>query len=252
MEENMTPESVQQPSEPEAEKPKLPSFGERLVAIFVEPKVVYDYIARRNDFWLPFIVASVISVIAAALMMPFTREVITLSMQAGGAQASDAMVTGFSIVSVLLAPVTVAAYVLLIALFLWVVTLVLTGSADFGKSVSVTMWAYYPLVLAGILNSIVLAVVRPEIPSIQEARQHLGPIMHYTSLGALFSVDNAIASAMLAVISLFTIWNLWLLWVGARRSMNATATSAAVFVIIFLLVKLANAAFGGWQASKTM
>ena len=150
-----------------------------------------------------------------------------------------------------MAPVTVAAYILLVALFLWVVTLVLTGSADFGKATSVTMWAYYPLLLAGILNSIVLTVVRPEIPSIQEAQQHLGPIMHYTSLGALFTVDSAIVGAMLAVISLFTIWNLWLLWVGARRSMNATASSATVFVILFLLVKLGNAAFSGWNASRT-
>jgi hypothetical protein len=220
------------------------------VAIFVEPKVVYDYVVKRNDFWLPFIVASVISVIAAALMMPFTREVIALSMQAGGAPASDAMVTGFSIVSVVLAPVTVAAYVLLIALFLWVVMLVLTGSADFGKATSVTMWAYYPLLLAGILNAVVLTIVRPEIPNIQEAQQHLGPIMHYTSLGALFSLDNAIVGGMLAVISLFTIWNLWLLWIGSRRSMNATVSSATVFVILFLLVKLGNAAFGAWRASR--
>lgn len=250
MEENRTSEETQQPAEPEAEKAKLPSFGERLLAIFVEPKVVFDYVARRNDFWLPFIVASVISIIAAALMMPFTREVIALSMQAGGAPASDAMVTGFSIVSVVLAPVTVAAYVLLIALFLWVVMLVLTGNADFGKATSVTMWAYYPLLLAGILNAVVLTIVRPEIPNIQEAQQHLGPIMHYTSLEALFSLDNAIVGGMLAVISLFTIWNLWLLWVGARRSMNATASSATVFVILFLLVKLGNAAFGAWRASR--
>jgi len=251
VEENLTPESADQSVESEAEKIKLPPFGERLLAIFVEPKVVYDYVAKRTDFWLPFIAASVVSVIAAVLMMPFTREVLTLSIQAGGTQVTDAMITGLSILSVVLAPVTVAAYVLLIALFLWVVILVLTGSADFGKATSVTMWAYYPLVLAGVLNSIVLAVVRPEIPNIQEAQQHLGPVMHYTSLGALFSMDNAIVGSMLAVISLFTIWNLWLLWIGARRSMNATVSSATIFVLLFLLVKLGTAAFNGWNASKS-
>jgi len=250
VEEDMTPESVQQPSEPEAEKTKLPSFGERLIAIFVEPKVVFDYVAKRNDFWLPLIVAIVVALVAALLMMPPMREVIALQIQASGAPVTDAMISGMSIGAVVAAPIATASYVLLIALLLWLVVLVLTGNAAFGKALSVSMWAYFPLTLAGLLNAVVLAVVRPEISNIQEAQQHLGPVMHYTSLVALFPLDSLIVAGLLSVVSLFTIWNLWLLWVGARRSMNATTTSAAAFVVIFLILKFANAAFNGWRASK--
>ena len=84
MEENRTPESTDQSAASEAEKIKLPSFGERLLAIFVEPKVVFDYVAKRNDFWLPFIALCVVMIAGGLLALPTNTKAQALIRSAMG------------------------------------------------------------------------------------------------------------------------------------------------------------------------
>ncbi len=253
MEENLTPESAYQPAEPETEKTKLPSFGERLLAIFAEPKVVFDYVAKRNDFWLPLIALCVVMIAGSLLALPTNTKAQALIRSAMGAPVSSEDPTALSyVMAAIQAPIGLAISLLLTALIIWVVVLMLTGNASYGKGLSVATWAYYPSALAILLNGIVVAVIKPEIGGMQSYIADSNPVIHYTSLQALFHSDGMILSMMLFSISLFLVWYLWLLHVGVRRAMGGSGTCASILVAIVLALQLGFSALGGFFLARTL
>lgn len=248
MEENRTPEEIQQTVEPEGEKTKLPSFGERLLAIFVEPKVVFDYVAKRTDFWLPFLALSVLMAIANVLSLPTNNEGQTLVASATGRPAPSIDVLAY-VKSTIQAPIQLLIGLLIIGVLIWVVMLITTGNAGFGKAVSVAAWTAYPGTLGMLLNAIVVAVVQPEIRSLASMIADQTPVMHYTSLDVMITGVGPVLSMILMTISIFYIWQLWLLYIGARRSFGASRTGSWVLVIVLIIFQIGFAALAGWGMS---
>jgi hypothetical protein len=153
------------------------------------------------------------------------------------------------IVSIIQAPIQLIIALLIMAVIIWVVILLTTGSAGYGKAISVAAWSYFPSALGLLLNGIVVSAVQPEIQGLASMLTDQMPVIHYASLNALFAGSGAVLSMVLMTVSIFYIWQLWLLFIGARRSFTASPTGASVLVIVFLLLQLGFAALIGWSMS---
>jgi hypothetical protein len=236
---------------PEAPREKLPSFGTRLMAVFVEPKVVFDYVAKRTDIWLPFIALAVMAMAAAALALPASTKGQALIASVTGRAAPGLNTTAY-VKALVTAPINLMVGILVIAFFVWLIMTFTSGSAPFSRAMSVAAWSLFPATLGALLNGIVVSVAQPEIRSIQTFVVDQSPVLHYTSLGALTTGTGPILSMILLTISVFYFWQLWLLFIGARRSFGATVAGAWTLVVALLVLQLAFAAFGGWGISMLL
>ena len=131
------------PEAPEAPREKLPSFGTRLMAILVEPKVVFDHVAKRNDFWLPYITLAILMIVANALMLPTSTKSQSLIASVTGQQAPEVNVMGY-VKTMVSAPFGVVFGILLMAFIIWLVMTFTSGGAPFGRAMSVAAWCTFP------------------------------------------------------------------------------------------------------------
>ncbi len=232
---------------------KLPSFSERLLAIFVEPKVVFDFIAKRTDFWYSFIGLAVMGSIGALLALPTqmkSQELMTAAMGAPGAAKA------ITITAYILTPLQTALSLLimmaLLGALIWVVIMVVAGGGSYLKAINVAVWTTYPAILASFINGIVVFITRPEIASIQTSTLDSSPVMRYTSLAMFAPPDNLYITMMLLSVSLFSIWGYWLLYIATRRALGGNATAAWILIIVLVVFSLGFSLFGAWGLSKVM
>lgn len=236
------------PEAPEAPREKLPSFSTRLMAIFVEPKVVFDYVAKRNDLWMPYITLAIMMMVANALMLPTSTKGQALIASATGRPAPEVNLMAY-VKTMLSAPFGLIFGILLMAFIVWLVMTFTSGGAPFGRAMSVAAWSTFPGTLGMLLNSIVVSVAQPGISSIQTFVADQSPVLHYTSLSAFVTGTGPVLSMILLTISVFYFWQLWLMFIGARRSFGATAAGAWILVITLLAFQIGMAAVGGWGIS---
>lgn len=232
---------------------KLPSFGERLLAIFVEPKIVFDFLAKRTDFWYSFIGLAVIGSIGALLTLPTqmkSQEMMRSAVGAGGS-AKAITVTAY-ILTPLQTALTLLIMLALLGALIWVVIMIVAGGGSFVKAINVAAWTTYPPILASFINGIVVFITQPEIASIQTSMLDSSPVMRYTSLAAFAPLDNIYLMMVLMTVSLFSFWGYWLLYIGTRRSLGGNAAAAWTLIIVLFVFQLGMSLFGAWGLSKVM
>jgi len=233
---------------PETPREKMPSFGTRLMAIFVEPKVVFDYVAKRNDIWGPTITLAILMMVANALMLPTSTNGQALMASVTGQQVPEVNTMAY-VKTMASAPFGLVVGILLMAFVVWLVMTFTSGGAPFGRAMSMAAWCTFPGTLGMLLNGIVVSVAQPEIRSIQTFVADQSPVLHYTSLNALVTGTGPLLSMILLTISVFYLWQLWLVFIGARRSFGASPGGAWTLVVVLLLFQVAMAALGGWGIS---
>jgi hypothetical protein len=230
---------------------KLPSFAERLTAIFVEPKIVFDFIAHRTDFWLSFVGLVVLFSINGVLSLPTSIKMQELMLAAKGASSASKGITPMSYVLVPLQQgLNLLVMLVVMAAVIWLIVVFVSGGTSYAKAINVACWATYPTGLMMIVNGIIVAVTRPEITSIQTSVLEMNPVMHYTSLAALAPPGNMMVTMMLTSLSLFSVWYFWLLYIGVRRSLGGTATAAIVLILVSLAFQAGLSALSAWGLSK--
>lgn len=234
-----------------AEKP--PSFGERLLAIFVEPKIVFDFIKHRTDFWYSFIGLAVIATAGALLALPTQMKSQELMTSAMGAPSTTKAITATTyLVTTLQTTLSMLFMMALLGALIWIVIMVVAGGGSFIKAINVAVWTSYPAILATLINGVVVFVTKPEINSIQSSILDTNPVMHYTSLAMFAPPDNLYLTMLLMVVSLFSIWGYWLLYIATKRTLGGNSTAAWVLIIVLFLFQLSFSLFGAWGLSKLM
>lgn len=232
---------------------KLPSFGERLIAIFVEPKVVFDFIAKRTDFWYSFIGLAVIASAGALLALPTQMKSQELMASAMGAPGTAKAITTVTyLVTTLQTALSMLFMMALFGALIWIVIMVVAGGGSYVKAINVAVWTSYPAVLSTLINGIVVFITKPEISSIQSSILDTNPVMHYTSLAMFAPPDNLYLTMMLMAVSLFAIWGFWLLYIATQRALGGNATAAWVMIIVLVIFQFGFSLFGAWGLSKLM
>jgi hypothetical protein len=229
---------------------KLPSFAERLAAIFVEPKIVFDFIAHRTDFWYSFLVLAVLMVIGQMLTLPVTIQTQEMGMAAKGIEMTPVIRTSITVATPIMGVVMLLLGLVLVGAMIWLMVVFTSGGTTFAKAINVACWISYPTILATLINGVVITVAKPTITSLQTAGKEAAPLMHYTSLAAVAPAGNLYLLMILGTISLFAIWSFWLLYIGVKRSLGGTTVSAAVSIALLYVFQIGVVVLQAYNLSK--
>ncbi len=216
-----------------------PNFGMRVLSVFIEPKVTYDYLKTKSDFWRPFILISILMAVVTFFNAPIMWEMQRNLIAAQGKQIPPQVMgdTALGIVGAIFTPVGIGVSFLISGGIVWLLGLILTGSMRFSQAISIVTYSYFPTFLAQMMNGFVVAIVRPEFSGVSNYLRDTQPALFYTSLASVFS-GQILLSFILFNLSLFTLWSLYLMYLGLVRSASLKVSQAIITVCIILLLSL--------------
>lgn len=239
--------------QPVAAPPKKNVF-ERFAGVLFAPAETFEEIVRRPDVLAPLVIYVILGFISAALLVPRmdTESLLAQQREAIRKQSpniSEADLEQFERIGVASAKVIMWASPLL-SVFFWIVIAgvlflafrMMGGGGTFEQAVSVTLYAWLPMTILGILGSIVALLRGSFDPAAAATLVKSNPA---------FLVDmkeQPVLFSLLSSVDLFTIWMLILLIFGfAAVSKFSRAKSAAIVIALwlaFLVVKVGFAALG--------
>ena len=228
------------PPAPEAK----PSSLQRIFGVLFAPFPTFESIARRPDWLVPLIILMVISLAGGVIIaqhVDFTamaHEAIEMNPQASKIPADriDTMIrfTAATMrVSAYASPLLAIVVLMIIAAILMLAFRMFGGQGTFRQAFSVTIYAWYPLLIKNILAVIVL--VNKTAISVFDLQN---PIL--SNLGFLFDPKTQpVQFALGSSLDLFSIWSLVLMIIGfAAISRLPRARSATIVVVLWLVMKL--------------
>lgn len=213
-----------------------------LVEIFVDPQKVFRRIAAGFEWWKPYIVVAVLTVILAWLNQPVTIRLAELNPRGISPEQLEAQLDAirrFGFVGLILAPLAVLLISVILAALVNVTVNLASGRSGFTRVLCLLQFAG----LIGVVEQgLRLGILRmrgiENIESMGDARVSFG-------LAALpgFSETEGFVRALLDSLSLFQIWYLIVLTLGIAaifgisraRALPATVVVWVISVVMLML-----------------
>lgn len=236
------------PVSPAPEVPAVPplSEGARIVNTFVAPSKTFTDLRRNAAWWAPWILISVFSILFMyAVGNKVTFEQVTKNAIAHSSRADQfdklpaaQQASQIALQSKIIAgfgygvPLLLLLYCLIATVVLWA-TFKFAAAAEtsFGQAYAITMYAWLPGILAGILGTISLfAGANPEGFDINN------PVG--TNLGYYLDPDTTgkFVRGMASSLDILTIWSLLLIGIGYSSTSKVKRSTAIAIVVAWYLV----------------
>lgn len=234
--------------------PSKPNPFQRIAGVFIAPAKTFVEIVRQPNILVPLLLIIAIGYGSTILLMPKMNWKAITDMQMEqirkkNPNVSDAdlarmekFTIAFAKVGSWVSPLIAAAIYLIIAGVMLLAFRMMGGEGDYQQALSVTLHAWFPLVLWGIIAAIV-----------GMARGSVDPTQMQTIVasnpGILVSMkDHPVLFSLLASFDIFTIWTVVLMIIGfAAMSRFSRAKSAAIVLALWfalIVVKVGFAALG--------
>jgi hypothetical protein len=214
-----------------------------LVKVLYEPGAVFQRVAERPKFLMPFIGISVFQIIIGIVNLPFLKAAMQAQMAQAPAGAPDT--SKFAALGLIFVPIIIAIALVIGALLLWVLVSLVGGDGKFGTLLSVAAYASVPsVILLSIVGAIVLQLQGTQgLTSPQDMQPAVG-------LDLLAPGAKGFMGAVLKGINPFSIWGLVLTAIGVSTTHRLSTGSGYVvatlaFVIGLLIAGVLGALFGG-------
>lgn len=226
---------------PATAEPEKPNTLERIIGVLSSPVSTFESIVRRPNILGPlliFVLVSIASSIAVAVKVDFTamaREAIEAnpSIPADRAEGAVNMTRSIMKVSMYASPLLTVLILVITAGICLLAFRMFGGEGDFNTAMSVTIYAWFPRLIRGILGVIVmLAKGSLTIYDLQN------PVM--SNLGFLFDPKtNPLGYAIGSAVDIFNIWSVVLLILGfAAMSRLPRVRSAVIIVVLWIIANL--------------
>lgn len=239
----MSEAEIGAPTAPAEGTPK-PNPFQRIVGVLISPGETFESIVRRPDWVVPLLILLLVSVVGGVLLasrvdfQTVAQEAMemdprTANMSANQA-ATAARFTAMTMkISAYASPVLSLIAFLIVSGVLLMSFRLMAGEGTFLQAFSVTIYAWYPRLIKGILSTVVL-LSRKSI-SIFDLQN---PVM--SNLGFLFDPKSKpLQFAMASSIDLFAIWSVILMVIGfAAMSKLTRAKSTAIVIGWWIVVNL--------------
>ena len=217
-----------------------------LVRVLFSPGEVFERVRERPKVLLPWIGLSVVIIVVAYLMMPFTQAAIASRLAQVAQQNPQAAANAakFQTFGIALAPIFLFIGLLIGAGLLWLLVTLFAGSdAKFMTLLSLSTYVAVPTILLQVAGLIVLKMKGLDaITSPDDLRPPLG-------LNLLAPGAGGFVGAFLAGINPFSIWALVLTAIGVqvthKTSKGSAYTVAIVSTLLGVLISAALAGLGG-------
>jgi hypothetical protein len=238
--------------------PPKPNSIARIIGVFATPGETLPEIARRPDILVPLAILLVISLFGG-IVMAQKVDFASVAREATAGQPTRDMspkqleaqetarhwMVAIWRVSAYCAPVFSAISLVILAAILLAAFKLMGGEGEFLQALSVTIYAWYPLLIKGVLALIVL-ISRKTI-TLHDIEN---PVM--SNLAFLVNAkQHPIAAAFLGNFDLFSLWTMVLLIIGfAAISGFSRAKSAAIVISLWSVKVLFSLAGGAMQAMR--
>ncbi|HYO75584.1 MAG TPA: Yip1 family protein [Thermoanaerobaculia bacterium] len=243
---------IAEPQAPALEAPPKKNVFARFAVVLFTPAETFREIAQRPDVLAPMLLMLAIGFITASLIVPRLDIESMLAAQSEQLRARNPNMTdadmerverfGAASTKVLswLSPLfSILSYVVIAAVMLFAFRL-MAGEGNFTQALSVTLYAWTPLLLFSIVMTIVVVARGAFDPTTAASLVKSNPA---------FLVDQkeqTVLYSLLSSFDVFTFWSLFLFIIGfAAMSKLSKATSAAIVIglwVAFIVVKLGFAA----------
>lgn len=233
-------DEIPAPAAPAAGDPK-PSFFERLGGVLMSPGETFESIVRRPDWVVPLLVILVVAVAGGILIaghVDFSelgREAMEMNPRAAQMSSSQidagAHMTGMIMrISAYASPAISVVVLLIVAGVLLMTGRAFGGEGDFRQAFAVTVYAWMPRVIKGVVGTVVL--MTRQSPSIIDLQN---PVM--SNLAFLFDPkSNPLGFALGMSVDLFAIWSVVLLVFGFAAVLRVSRGKAAGVVVGWWIV----------------
>ncbi|HEY2091047.1 MAG TPA: Yip1 family protein [Thermoanaerobaculia bacterium] len=246
----MTATDVVPPSPAEPEKANT---LQRITGVLFNPGPTFESIAQRPNILGPllvFIVIGILSAVAVGVKADFNslaREAIEANpnIPPDRVESSVNMTKGIMKVSMYASPLLIVLMLVITAGVCLLAFRMFGGEGNFNIALSVTIYAWFPRLIRGILGAIV--VLTKGSMSLYDLQN---PVM--SNLAFLFDpktqpVQYALGSAL----DIFNIWSLVLLIIGmAAMSKLSKARSATIVIVLWVIVNLFSLIGPAMQAKR--
>lgn len=246
--------STQPPSQPAAAPPTRTNSFARIGGALFAPNETFKEIAVKPDIGIPLailLIAGFISAVIIAQHVDFgtaTREALEAQGRQMSAEEMDQAVrigSAFGKAVTYFSPVLSVIFFVVIAGVLLLAFRMLGGEGNFKQAFSVTLYAWFPQLIKGILMTIVI-MTRKDVPADQ-----LGNLVMSNPGFLLDPKQQAVLHALVSSIDLFTIWTVVLFIIGfSFVSGMSKAKSAAIVVGLWLVAVIVKLGFAALGAAK--
>lgn len=217
-----------------------------LFRVLFSPSEVFERLREKPKFLLPWIALSVVIMVIAYLMMPFTQAAIASRMAQIAQQNPQAAAQAqtFQKVGIFFSPIFLLIGLLISGGLLWLLVMMLAGAdARFKTLLSVSCYIAVPTILLQVAGLIVLKLKGIDaVSSPDDLRPPLG-------LNLLTPNTTGFVGALLAGINPFSLWAMVLTAIGVqvthKTSKGAAYVVAIVSTLLGVLIASAFAGIGG-------
>jgi len=201
-----------------------------LINIIIEPGKTFEYIKEKDDWWIPFLGLTVVTLIFLWVSSPALTRIMTQKMaeMGGGGEIPKAA----KYIQYVVAPIATLLGLLLVSLILWILGNVFGADWDYIKALDLYAYASVVQIIRSLLNTAILLV--RGIPNITTARD----MEIATGLNLIFSPENPKLYALFSGIEVFSIWQFALITYGVSEITGISKKKAAITSIILYVLFL--------------
>lgn len=234
-----------------------PNPFQRIAGVLLTPVRTFAEIARKPDILVPLVLIIVIGYAATFAIMPRLDMDAMMDAQFEQAKKQNPNMTqedfervakfgkAFAKVFAYIQPVIMIVWYVIIAGALLLGVRMFGGEGNFKQAFSVTLYAWIPYVILGIITTIVV-VARGTFDPMQAAT-----IVPTNPAVFVDMKQNLVLYSLLSMIDIFTIWVLALLVIGfAAVSKFSKGKAAAVVIPMWLILCLIRLGFAAMNAAK--
>src|SRR6185503_2893459 len=112
--------------------------------VLYEPGAVFERVAAKPSFLMPFIVVVVVQIIIGIVNLPFMQAAMKVQMAAAGAPAGGPDPSKFAVVGLAFIPIVICILLVISAFLLWVLVSLVGGEGKFEMLLSVATYCSVP------------------------------------------------------------------------------------------------------------
>jgi hypothetical protein len=201
-----------------------------LVNIIIEPGKAFEHIKEKDDWWIPFIVVMIVTLIFLWVSSPAMSRITAQRMAEMGVEREIPRVA--ELMKYIFAPIGAFVVYLIISLIIWFLGNSFGADWNFVKALDLYIYSSIVQAIKSILNIMVLLI--RGIPNIMTLKD----LNVATGLNLLLSPENPKLYAIASGIEIFTIWQFVLMAYGISAITGISKKKAAWVCVITYLITL--------------
>lgn len=202
-----------------------------LIKIFVEPYKAFQHIKEKDDWWIPYLIFSLILIITQIVLFPIVNRIMSEFMIRNEMQNPAGNLFFFRILGLLSIPIVTIITFLFLSFLIYLFTFIFGKNLSFIKGLDIVSYISMINSIKRVIETIVIILRKNTITSFADMRLKSG-------LDLLFNVENRRLNLILSEIDIFNIWFYVLLTLGISYITGIDKKKSGIISFIIFIISL--------------